>query len=207
MKTLDEALAECRLVAILRGVKPAEVLAIGEALYAAGLRAVEVPLNSPDPLESISALAQAFAGRMLVGAGTVLSPANVAAVAAAGGRLIVAPDTNLSVIGRAASMGLEAAPGFATASEAFAAIGAGARALKLFPASTYGPGHVKALKAVLPPHVTVLAVGGVGPAAFESWLTAGANGFGLGSELYRAGDSADVVGARARQCVAALREA
>jgi 2-dehydro-3-deoxyphosphogalactonate aldolase len=171
------------------------------------VRAVEVPLNSPDPLQSISALARAFEGRMLVGGGTVLRPTDVEAVAAAGGRLIVSPDTNLTVIDRAVSMGLEAAPGFATASEAFAAVGAGARALKLFPASTYGPAHLKALKAVLPPQVTVLAVGGVGPAAFESWRSAGANGFGLGSELYRAGDTADIVGARARQCVAALRAA
>ncbi len=207
MKTLDDALAECRLVAILRGVTPAEVVPIGEALYAAGLRAVEVPLNSPDPLESISTLARAFAGRMLVGAGTVLNPADVAAVAAAGGRLIVSPDTNLAVIDRAMSMGLEPAPGFATASEALAAIGAGARALKLFPASTYGPAHLKALKAVLPPHVTVLAVGGVGPLDFESWRTAGADGFGLGSELYQTGDSAEVVGAKASRCVAALRAA
>ena len=205
MKTLDEALAECRLVAILRGVKPAEVVAIGEALYGAGLRALEVPLNSPDPLHSISALARAFEGRMLVGGGTVLRPTDVDAVAAAGGRLIVSPDTNLAVIDRAVSMGLEPAPGFATATEAFAAIGAGARALKLFPASTYGPAHLKALKAVLPPQVTVLAVGGVGPAAFESWRSAGAAGFGLGSELYRAGDTAEVVGARARHCVAALQ--
>jgi 2-dehydro-3-deoxyphosphogalactonate aldolase len=207
MKTLEDALAECRLVAILRGVKPAEAVAIGEALFVAGVRAVEVPLNSPDPLQSISALARAFEGRMLVGGGTVLRPTDVEAVAAAGGRLIVSPDTNLTVIDRAVSMGLEAAPGFATASEAFAAVGAGARALKLFPASTYGPAHLKALKAVLPPRVTVLAVGGVGPAAFESWRSAGANGFGLGSELYRAGDTADIVGARARQCVAALRAA
>jgi 2-dehydro-3-deoxyphosphogalactonate aldolase len=207
MKTLEDALAECRLVAILRGVKPAEAVAIGEALFVAGVRAVEVPLNSPDPLQSISALARAFEGRMLVGGGTVLRPTDVEAVAAAGGRLIVSPDTNLTVIDRAVSMGLEAAPGFATASEAFAAVGAGARALKLFPASTYGPAHLKALKAVLPPQVTVLAVGGVGPAAFESWRSAGANGFGLGSELYRAGDTADIVGARARQCVAALRAA
>lgn len=184
---LAEALAECPVVAILRGVRPDEVVEHVEALYAAGLRAVEVPLNSPEPLVSLRRIVDVFEGRMTIGAGTVLAANRVDAVAEAGGRLIVSPNTDTAVIRRAAELGLECAPGFATASEAFAAYGAGARHLKLFPATTYGPVHLRQLKAVLPADATVWAVGGVGPDSMAEWWAAGARAFGLGGELFRPG--------------------
>ena len=167
--TLDEALKQSAVVAITRGVKPDEAVAIGEALYAGGVRAMEVPLNSPDPLTSIAALAKAFAGRMAIGAGTVLSVEKVDAVHQAGGQFIITPSTNPAVIRRAVELKLDPAPGFATATEAFAAIDAGARHIKLFPAVTYGAGHVRQLKAVLPKETVVWAVGGVKPEAFLEW--------------------------------------
>ena len=184
---LAEALAECPVVAILRGVRPDEVVEHVEALYAAGLRAVEVPLNSPEPLDSLRRIVAVFEGRMTIGAGTVLAADRVDAVAEAGGRLIVSPNTDAAVIRRAVELGLECAPGFATASEAFAAYGAGARHLKLFPATTYGPVHLRQLKAVLPADATVWAVGGVGPDSMAEWWAAGARAFGLGGELFRPG--------------------
>ena len=195
------------LVAILRGVRPDEVVAIGEALIGAGFATIEVPLNSPDPLDSIGRLARAFGDRCLIGAGTVLRPDDVDAVKAAGGALIVTPNTDAAVIGRAVALGLQTAPGFATASEAFAAVAAGARALKLFPASTYGPAHLKALKSVLPREVPVFAVGGVGPQDMAQWVTAGAAGFGVGGELYRPGDAPDAVGRKARALASAFAAA
>jgi 2-dehydro-3-deoxyphosphogalactonate aldolase len=202
--TLEEALAESPIVAIMRGVRPDEVMAHAEALHAAGVRVVEVPLNSPEPLESIRALS-AFKGRMVFGAGTVLTPERVDAVAEAGGEIIVSPNTDPLVIRRAVERGLPALPGFSTATEAFAAIGAGARHLKLFPASSVGSGHLKALKAVLPPEVQVHAVGGVSPAAFAEWRAAGAAGFGMGSELYKPGQTSGETAAKARAVVAAAR--
>jgi 2-dehydro-3-deoxyphosphogalactonate aldolase len=201
---LEGALEACPLVAILRGVRPPEVVAICEALHEAGLRAVEIPMNSPAPLESVALAARALAGRMTIGAGTVLSAAVVDEVMAAGGLFVVSPNVDPEVIGRANRLGLGALPGFATASEAFTAIAAGARRLKLFPAATYGPGHLKALKAVLPPEVGVFPVGGVGPGQFADWRAAGASGFGLGSELYRPGQGARETLERAAACVAAL---
>jgi 2-dehydro-3-deoxyphosphogalactonate aldolase len=195
------------LVAILRGVRPDAVVEIAAALVAAGVRAIEVPLNSPEPFDSIARLAQAFGETCLCGAGTVLTAEAVDCVHAAGGKLIVSPNTDVEVIGRAVALGLEVAPGFATASEAFAAIAAGARTLKLFPAATYGPGHVKALKSVLPRDVRVLAVGGVGLDDLAAWLAAGADGFGIGGELYRPGDGPAEVGRRASAFVAAISAA
>ena len=192
------------IIAILRGVRPDEVVSIAQALYDAGVRAIEVPLNSPEPLESIARLSRAFGDRCLCGAGTVLSPEQVDAVQAAGGKLIVTPNTDPAVIARAAALGLVVMPGFATASEAFAAIAAGASGLKLFPAATYGPGHLKALKSVLPPAVPVFAVGGVGPAELAIWLAAGADGFGIGGEIYRPGDSPKAVRRKADTLMAAL---
>lgn len=188
--TLDEALAQCPVIAIIRGVRPEEAVATADALFRAGVRVVEVPLNSPDPLVSIAAIAEAFAGRMVVGAGTVLQPAQVDEVAAAGGSIVVAPNTNLAVIRRSLDLGVTPFPGFGSVSEAFAAYEAGARRLKLFPASSYGPGHLKALLAVLPPDASVYAVGGAGPENMAAWRAAGARGFGLGSELYRRGQTA-----------------
>jgi 2-dehydro-3-deoxyphosphogalactonate aldolase len=195
------------IVAILRGVKPDEVVAVAEALHDAGVRVIEVPLNSPEPLESIARLSRALGDRCLCGAGTVLTPEQVDAVKAAGGRLIVTPNTDPAVIARAVDQGLVAMPGFATASEAFAAIKAGARSLKLFPAATYGPGHLKALKSVLPAAVPVFAVGGVGPAEVAAWRAAGADGFGVGGEIYRPGDPPDMVRRKADALMAALAAA
>ena len=192
------------LLAILRGLTPGEAGPIGAALFDAGVRCIEVPLNSPDPLDSIRILSEALGDRCLIGAGTVLDPDGVDAVKAAGGALIVTPNTNTAVIGRAVALGLAVVPGFATATEAFAAVKAGARALKLFPASTYGPGHLKALRSVLPRDVAVYATGGVGAADFAGWRAAGAIGFGIGGELYRPGDAPGVVATRARMLVKAI---
>lgn len=187
--TLDEALAICPVVAIIRGVRPEEVVGVAQALYDGGVRAVEAPLNSPDPVESIRRLVEAFGRRMACGAGTVLRPDQVDAVAAVGGAFIVSPNTNPAVIRRVVELGLDPAPGFGSASEAFQAIEAGARNLKLFPAVTYGPAHVRQLKAVLPAETRVWAVGGVGPQGMADWWGAGVRAFGLGSELYRPGQS------------------
>ena len=203
--TLDEALAGSPIVAILRGVRPDEVLAIAEALFAAGVRAVEVPLNSPEPFESVRRLADAFGTRMACGAGTVLNAADVEQSAEAGARFIVAPNTDAVVIRRVVELGLDPAPGFATASEAFAAITAGARHLKLFPAATYGPGHLRQLAAVLPREAVVWAVGGVGAGDLKAWWAAGARGFGIGSEIYKSGQSADETAAKAAALVDAAR--
>ena len=202
---LDEALAECPVVAIVRGIRPDEAVAHAEALEAAGVRGVEAPLNSPDPFESIRRLSEAMRGRMAVGAGTVLRPQDVNAVQEAGGTIIVAPNTNVSVIRRALELGLDPAPGFATATEAFAAIEAGARHLKLFPAATYGLVHLRQLKAVLPPEAVVWAVGGVGPDSMAEWWDAGARAFGLGGELYKAGQSVEETARKAEKVVAAAR--
>ena len=202
--TLEEALGEVPIVAIIRGVRPDEVLGVAEALCEAGVRVVEVPMNSPEPLDSIRRLG-ALAGRIVHGAGTVLTPEVVDAVADAGGRVIVAPNTDVAVIRRAVERGLTPMPGFGSASEAFAAYAAGARYLKLFPAATYGPGHVKALLDVLPKDVVVQPVGGVTPDSMASWWAAGARGFGMGGDLYKPGFAAEEVHRRAVAAVAAVR--
>lgn len=203
----EEALAESGVVAIIRGVTPGEVLAVGEALHQAGVRVVEVPLNSPEPYASIDRLATEFKGRLFVGGGTILTELEADAVAAAGGRLMVSPNTNPGVIRHAATMGMIPFPGFATASEAFAAIEAGARHLKLFPASTYGTGHLKALKAVLPRDVAIAPVGGVGAADMAEWRKAGAACFGIGGELYKPGLAPDEIHRRAVELVQAEKAA
>lgn len=200
----DDAFARCPLVAILRGVRPDEVEAIGDGLVDAGFTIIEVPFNSPDPLDSIARLARRLGSRALVGAGTVLRTDQVAQVAAAGGRIIVSPNANPAVIAAAAAAGLVCLPGIATPTEAFAAIDAGATALKLFPAEASTPGVLKAIRAVLPRDMRVLIVGGITPATMAPWLDAGAAGFGLGSALYTIGRSADDVAQRARGFVAAL---
>jgi 2-dehydro-3-deoxyphosphogalactonate aldolase len=203
--TLDDALAACPIVAILRGVRSEEVVPIAEALFQSGLRAVEVPLNSPNPLASVRRLVDRLGQDMACGAGTVLEVADVGRAAETGASFIVSPNTEGSVIRRAVAMRLEPAPGFATASEAFQAIGAGARHLKLFPAATYGPGHLRQLKAVLPDEVTVWAVGGVGAADLSPWWAAGARAFGIGSEIYRPGQSAADTATKAAALVRAAR--
>jgi 2-dehydro-3-deoxyphosphogalactonate aldolase len=201
---LKRRLGECPLVAIIRGVTPGEVEAIGAALCENGIRIIEVPLNSPEPLFSISRLAKAFSGRALVGAGTVLRPDDVARVRDAGGRLIVSPDTNAPVIEAAVAAGMVSTPGFFTPSEAFEALRAGAHGLKFFPAEAATPAAVKALKAVLPADVPLLVVGGVKPESMRAWLDAGADGFGLGSGLYTPGRSAEETAERARAYVSGL---
>ena len=203
---IDEALDESGVIAIIRGVRPEETLAVAEALHSAGVRIVEVPLNSPNPFESIRLLAANFHGRLFCGGGTILSESDVERVASAGGRLMVSPNTNPAVIHRAVAMGMIPFPGFGSASEAFAAIDAGARRLKLFPASTYGPDHLKALKAVLPTDVIVAPVGGVGAADMAVWRKAGASCFGIGSEIYKPGMAPDDVHSRAVELVRAERE-
>jgi 2-dehydro-3-deoxyphosphogalactonate aldolase len=203
--TPEQAMAEMPIVAILRGVRPDEILGHADAVYAAGIRLIEVPLNSPEPLDTIRRLAGEWGERMACGGGTVLKARDVDAVAHAGGRIIVAPNTDPAVIQRAVDLKLAPMPGFATASEAFTAYGAGARYLKLFPAAVYGPAHVKALLAVLPKDSVVMAVGGAGPANMAEWWAAGARGFGLGGEVYKAGQSPEVTLEKAKAAVEAVR--
>ena len=205
LATFDAAFAQCPLIAILRGVAPNEVEAIGDALVDAGFTLIEVPLNSPDPLDSIARLARRLSGRAMVGAGTVLREADVAAVADVGGTLIISPNTNPAVIVASAARGLISLPGIATPTEAFAALGAGATALKLFPAEAASPAVLKAMRAVLPKDMRVLPVGGIAPDNMQPWRDAGAAGFGLGSALYQPGLTANEVGERAAAFVAAIR--
>src|SRR4051812_10834435 len=208
MRALDQLrlyLDECPLVGIIRGVTPDEAEAIGEALFDAGIRIIEVPLNSPEPLKSIEKLAAKFGDRALVGGGTVLKVGDVANVRASGGRLIVSPNTNTDVVAAAASEGLVSMPGYFTPSEAFAALDAGATALKLFPAEGASPSVLKAQLAVIPKDVPIFAVGGISPDNMLPWRDAGASGFGLGSGLYKPGQSAAETAEKARAYVAGLK--
>ncbi len=201
---LSGYLARCPLVAILRGVRPEEAGPIAAALEAAGIAIVEVPLNSPRPLESIAALARDFGDRLLIGAGTVTTAAEVASVAEAGGRLLVTPHADPSLVVAAKARGMLAVPGFFTPGEAFALLAAGADGLKLFPAEAASPAVLRALRAVLPAGTLVLPVGGMDAATLPAWRAAGAAGFGIGSAIYRPGDDAATVAAKARALVAAL---
>ncbi len=207
LQLFRDHLDRCPLVAILRGVKPDEVVAIGEALVEAGISIIEVPMNSPDPLDSIAALANHFGDSALIGAGTVLTVDQVGQVARAGGRIIVSPSTDYDVIAATAAEGLVSAPGYFTPSEAFLALKAGATALKLFPAEAATPALVRAQRAVLPRDVPLLIVGGVKPDAVASWFAAGADGFGLGSALYKPGQGPAQIGQQARDFVKAVKEA
>ncbi|HYL19429.1 MAG TPA: 2-dehydro-3-deoxy-6-phosphogalactonate aldolase [Burkholderiales bacterium] len=204
MLSLQDALSQCPLVAILRGVKPVEVVDVGAALIGAGFAIIEVPLNSPEPLDSIALLVKAFGNKVLVGAGTVMSADEVVKVGAAGGRLIVMPHADARVVGAAKTGGLYALPGFATPSEAFAMIAAGADGLKLFPAEASPPKVLKAMRAVLPKSMPVLPVGSIAPDNMADYWAAGANGFGLGSALYRPGATKEQVAAAAAQFVAVV---
>ncbi len=205
MTEFPGALAAMPLIAILRGVRPEEVLAIAEVLVGAGIVAIEVPLNSPDPHESIGRLAERFGGRALIGAGTVMTTVEISKVRAAGGRLIVMPHSDPALIGETKRLGLISMPGVATPSEAFAALAAGADALKLFPGEALGPAVVKAWRAVLPSELWLLPVGGIEPESLGPYLAAGANGFGIGSALYKAGREVSDIEKRARHFVAAHR--
>jgi 2-dehydro-3-deoxyphosphogalactonate aldolase len=192
------------IIAILRGVAPAEAPDIAAALYAAGLRCVEVTLNSPEPLASIAAIRARFGADMRVGAGTVLSAHEVIEAAGAGAQLIVSPNTDLAVIAATKQAGLISLPGMFTPSEAFEALAAGADALKLFPAEASSPPSLKALLAVLPPGTAVLPVGGIEARSMAAWRAAGATGFGVGGALYKAGFGPDEVHSRALAFVEAL---
>jgi 2-dehydro-3-deoxyphosphogalactonate aldolase len=203
---LHHYLDECPLVAIIRGVTADEADVVGDAIFDGGIRIIEVPLNSPEPLKSIERLAKKFGERMLVGAGTVLDPADVQRIKDAGGRIVVSPDTNREVISATAAAGLVASPGYFTPSEAFAAIRAGATALKLFPAEGASPDVLKAQLAVIPRHVPILAVGGIRPDNMRPWLDAGATGFGLGGGLYKPGQTPADTLHKARAYVAGLRQ-
>jgi 2-dehydro-3-deoxyphosphogalactonate aldolase len=203
-ENIRDYLEQCPLVAIVRGVTPDDCEAIGQAAFDAGIRIIEVPLNSPDPLASIRKLAARLGDCAMVGAGTVLDPGQVAQVKDAGGRLIVSPSTDPAVIRAAAAAGLVSCPGYFTPSEAFTAIDAGAHALKLFPAEAATPAVLRAQKAILPKDVPVIVVGGVTPDSMRSWLDAGADGFGLGSGLYKPGQSPAETAEKARAYVAGL---
>ena len=202
---LKARLAECPLVAIIRGVTPGEAEEIGAAIYEAGIRIIEVPLNSPDPLDSIARLARSLGDRATIGAGTVLEPDQVRQVEDAGGTVIVSPNMSPAVIEASVRAGLISLPGYFTPSEAFAALAAGAHGLKLFPAEGASPALVKAQRAVLPRHVPLLVVGGVKPDTMRPWIEAGAQGFGLGGGLYQPGQSAEETAARARAYVEGAR--
>lgn len=191
------------IVAILRGIRPAEAEAIGAVLLASGIDKIEVPLNSPDPYDSIATLARAFGDRALIGAGTVLTPEQVQQVQAAGGRLVVSPDCNAQVIAETKRLGMASYPGVMTPTECFAALRAGADGLKLFPGSLIGPEGLKAIRAVLPKGTEVLAVGGASPDNFAQWQAAGCDGVGIGSALYKPGDSPADVAAKAAAIVSA----
>jgi 2-dehydro-3-deoxyphosphogalactonate aldolase len=200
---LTGGLHRCKLVAILRGIHPEEAEPIVAALEEAGIAIVEVPLNSPYPLESIGRLARSFGERLLIGAGTVMTPQQVSEVAWAGGRLIVTPHADPAIVHTARQEGLIAVPGFFTPAEAFALLAAGADALKLFPAEAASPAVLKALLAVLPSGTAVLPVGGIGAENMAPWFAAGAAGFGIGSAIYKLGDSAKAAAEKARRLVSA----
>jgi len=206
IESYDRHFAQCPLIAIIRGVTPDEALDIGGVLIDGGIRIIEVPLNSPEPLKSIERLASRFGEQASVGAGTVLNPEQVQQVRDAGGQLIVSPNMNPAVIRATAEAGMVSCPGIFTPTEAFTAIEAGAHTLKLFPAEAATPKVVKALRAVLPSDVSLVVVGGVGPDSIPSWLEAGANGFGLGSGLYKPGQNAADTLTKARAYAAAIKE-
>lgn len=204
-QTLAQAMAQLPLIAILRGLTPAEAPAIGQALVSSGFAIVEVPLNSPEPLRSIATLTQLFP-QTLIGAGTVLNAQQVKDVHGAGGRLVVAPNFNPAVVAQALALGMVVLPGVATPTEAFAALDAGAHGLKLFPAEMISPATVKALRAVLPPSTALMPVGGITPDNMAPYRAAGANGFGLGSALYAPGRSAQAVQQQAQAFVRAFKD-
>ena len=204
MEGLKAWLQRCNLVAILRGVRPEQCEAIADVLEAAGFRIVEVPLNSPDPIASIARLSKSFSGRLLIGAGTVMTVSQVDEIADAGGRLIVTPHAAGEVVRAAKARGMFACPGFFTPTEAFAMLAAGADALKLFPAEAASPAVLRGVRAVLPADTAVLPVGGIDAGNMRPWLEAGAAGFGIGSSIYKPGDTPEIVAVKAAKLLAGL---
>ena len=202
---LSTWLKQCPIIAILRGIKPGEAESICSALEKAGIVIVEVPLNSPDALESIAILSRVFGSRMLIGAGTLTDPKQVAEVATAGGQLIVTPHADTAIVRAAKAAGLFAVPGFFNPTEAFALLQAGADAIKLFPSEVLGVLMLKALKAVLPKNAIVIPVGGIDAERIAPWMAAGALGVGAGSSIYKPGDTAGTVEAKAKALVDAVR--
>lgn len=205
--TFDRLFSAMPLIAILRGITPGEVVAVGEALVEAGVRLIEVPLNSPQPLDSIAHLARALANHALVGAGTVMNVADVEDVAGCGGQIIVSPNTNPLVIARARALGLVSLPGCFTPTEAALALESGAHALKLFPGESVTPASARALAAVLPSGTRLIVVGGVSVATLAHWVGGAVQGFGIGSALFKPGMKANEVGLRAAEFSAAWRDA
>lgn len=205
--TLESQLEKMPVVAIIRGVTPDEVAEIGTAIYEAGVSIIEVPLNSPEPFTSIQRLSSELGDRCIVGCGTLVKKSDAKRVADAGGQIAVTPTTRPSIIKRCIKLGMTPMPGWATPSEAFAAYQAGARYLKLFPAASFGSGYVKAVKAVLPQDAKILSVGGVGADNAGEWLEAGIDGFGIGSEIYKAGRSASDVHKCTLEIVQAISQA
>jgi 2-dehydro-3-deoxyphosphogalactonate aldolase len=205
MPTLRQALKQCPIVAILRGVKPDEIVAIGDALVEAGITIIEVPLNSPQPFDSIVRLSARHGGRTLIGAGTVLDPADVTLVKDAGGQLVVAPNFDADVVRAAKAAGVAALPGVMTPSEGFAALKAGADGLKLFPSEIIPPVAFKAWRAVFEPDTLMFAVGGVGVDNIRSYAEAGASGYGIGSALYKPERPVEEIGRLAKAMVAAVK--
>jgi 2-dehydro-3-deoxyphosphogalactonate aldolase len=203
--TFADAVSECGLIAILRGISTGEVEAVGQALLDAGIRVAEIPLNSPDPFTSIEKMSTAFKDKLIVGAGTVLSVQDVNLLKAHGGEISVSPDCNEAVTIRAKELGMEPLPGVFTPTEAFAAIRAGATQLKLFPAEAASPVTVKAWRAVLPKHIKLHAVGGITPNNMQSWIDAGVAGFGIGSNIYKQGFTTADVAKSAKEFVTAWR--
>ena len=200
---LLESLRPAPLIAILRGLEPEHAVATGQALVAAGFKALEVPLNRPGALQCIALLARELPNEILVGGGTVLTAADVDAVYAAGGRLVVSPNTSAAVIARTVALGMLSAPGVATPTEAFLALQAGAHALKLFPCDMVGLGGLKALKSVLPAHIDLWPVGGITPQNMAAWKAAGATGFGIGSQLFSPGATPEQLQARGQDYMSA----
>ena len=203
MPTFADALARCPLVAILRGIQPGEAAEVGAALISVGFSLIEVPLNSPDPLVSIAQLRETCGSSAMIGAGTVLTEEEVAAVAEAGGQIVISPNANTDVIAAAKHLDLVSVPGIATPTEAFAALDAGADALKLFPAENLSPAFLRAIRAVLPAYIPVLPVGGIGTDNMAVYVAAGAQGFGIGSSLYTPGKLAASVGRDGSDMIAA----
>lgn len=204
--TLNEAMVDVPLIAILRGIKPDEALNIATAIYEAGIKVIEIPLNSPEPYKSIEIMQQALGNDAVIGAGTVTNVAQVEKLHAIGARLIVSPNTNVDVIKRTKQLGLYSAPGFYTPSEAFMALDAGADVLKMFPAETLGTVGLKAISVVLPPETAIFAVGGVNVDNMADYIKVGTRGFGLGSGLFKPGMTAQQVGVNTEKYVAALKK-